>query len=51
MHNWNTILKGGDYSDDWGAYYKFDASKSNAIYGNSTTVQQNAIKLLPVLRY
>ena len=29
----------------------FDASKSNPIYGASTTVQPPAIKLLPVLKY
>ena len=45
------------YTFDWpncqfgSGIWKFDASKSNAIYGNSETVQPNAIKLLPVLRY
>jgi hypothetical protein len=29
----------------------FDASRSNPIYGASTTVQPPAIKLLPILRY
>ena len=29
----------------------FDASKSNPIYGNSTTVQPPAIQLIPQLRY
>ena len=31
--------------------YSFDASRSNAIYGNSTTVQPPAINVLPILRY
>lgn len=34
-------LKGAS-SDDWGGEYSFDASKSNSIYGNSTTVQPPA---------
>ena len=51
MNNWDAHLKNGDYADDWGTYYNFDAYKSNAIYGNSETVQPNAIKLLPILRY
>lgn len=37
-----------------GAYYtgfSFDASLSNAIYGNSDTVQPPAISLIPVIRY
>ena len=46
----NKVNSAGGWSS-YGSYYSFDASKSNAIYGNSTTVQQNAIKLLPVLRY
>lgn len=29
----------------------FDASKSNPIYGASTTVQPAAIKLMPIIRY
>ena len=29
----------------------FDASKSNPIYGGSTTVQPSAIKLIPIIRY
>lgn len=47
----NSSNLGWDNSSGKGCQFKFDASKSNAIYGNSTTVQQNAIKLLPVLRY
>ena len=39
---------GGSYFDsDMG----FDASLSNSIYGNSTTVQPPAIKQIPILRY
>ena len=30
---------------------KFDASNSNSIYGNSTTVQPPAVKLIPVIKY
>ena len=29
----------------------FDASKSNAIYGNSSTVQPPAAKLIPIIKY
>lgn len=29
----------------------FDASKSNAIYGRSETVQPAAVKMLPIIRY
>lgn len=42
---------GWDYNSGKGYQINFDASKSNAIYGNSATVQPNAIKLLPILRY
>lgn len=31
--------------------FTFDASKSNSIYGNSTTVQPPALTLLPCIRY
>ena len=38
-----------------GSYFtsnkEFDASLSNSIYGNSTTVQPPAIKQIPILRY
>lgn len=33
---------GSGANDDWGNYYDFDASKSNSIYGKSTTVQPAA---------
>ena len=29
----------------------FDASKSNSIYGNSTTVQPPALTMLPIIKY
>nr|DAY26260.1 MAG TPA: tail collar fiber protein [Caudoviricetes sp.] len=32
-------------------YATFDASKSNAIYGRSETVQPAAVKMLPIIRY
>lgn len=31
--------------------YGFDASKSNPIYGNSSTVQPPAIQLIPQIKY
>lgn len=34
-----------------GVWIDFDASKSNSIYGNSTTVQPPALCLLPCIRY
>lgn len=34
-----------------GINWKFDASKSNPIYGASNTVQPPAIKLIPIIRY
>ena len=51
MSNWDTRLKNGDYEDNWGTYYKLDASKSTPIYGASNTVQPAAIKLIPIIRY
>jgi hypothetical protein len=30
---------------------KIDASKSSSIYGNSSTVQPPAVKLIPVIKY
>lgn len=40
---------GGSYIA--GSYLMFDAAKSNAIYGNSSTVQPASVKLLPVIVY
>lgn len=34
-----------------GATWEFDASKSNPIYGNSSTVQPPAIQLIPQIKY
>ena len=36
---------------NWSDSIDFDASKSNTIYGASTTVQPPAIKLIPIIRY
>ena len=44
--NWDS--SGGYYG---GGKISFDASKSNAIYGTSETVQPPAIKLIPIIRY
>ena len=43
----NGGLVGGDTDD----LVKFDASRSNSIYGNSSTVQPPSIQLIPQLRY
>ena len=40
---------GGDYRDYYAA--KFDASKSNAIYGNSDTVQPPALTMMYYIKY
>lgn len=32
-------------------FWGFDASRSNAIYGNSTTVQPPAVKMIPLIKY
>ena len=45
-YNSNTKSAGGD---DWGKWMSFDASKSDAIYGRSTTVQPPALALLPCI--
>lgn len=34
----------------WGSFL-FDASRSNSIYGNSSTVQPPAVKLIPIIKY
>ena len=59
---WGNNLTGAFYSDspiypiydgreDTGFLTKFDASHSNSIYGNSTTVQPPALTLLPCIKY
>lgn len=51
------VTRGSNVLQAVGKYYNnntmmvFDASKDNAIYGASTTVQPPAINVLPVLRY
>ena len=35
----------------WLATLQFDASKSNSIYGSSTTVQPPALTMLPIIKY
>ena len=40
----------GTYTGGYGAHYPFDASNSNAIYGNSTTVQPKAIRYRPMIQ-
>jgi hypothetical protein len=34
----------------WGPF-KFSANRANSIYGNSTTVQPPAVKLIPIIKY
>ena len=56
-----SLTKVNDYSprlgesnnapSSYGTHYRFDASKSNPIYGASNTVQPAAIKLIPIIRY
>ena len=56
-----SLTKVNDYSprlgesnnapSSYGTHYLFDASKSNHIYGASSTVQPAAIKLIPIIRY
>lgn len=38
-------------SSYYGVNWDIDASRGNAIYGTSATVQQSAIRLIPQLRY
>ena len=48
--NFNARMStGGD--DDWASYYDFNASRSNSIYGASSTVQPPALTLKPIIRY
>ena len=43
--------RGNGGTVNYGADYSFDASRSNTIYGNSTTVQPPALTLLPCIKY
>ena len=51
--NWHNITGVGNYAQSYKTYYRdnFDASRSNAIYGNSTTVQPPAITMLAQIKY
>lgn len=42
--NWNAA-NGAGSGDDWGSTYNFTASRSNSIYGNSSTVQQKSTQM------
>lgn len=42
---------GSDGENNTGGYIGFDASRSNSIYGKSSTVQPPATTLIPVIRY
>ena len=46
--NFNRVQEGSTQGYAWNS---FDASKSNSIYGASTTVQPPAIKLIPQIKY
>lgn len=53
LYNYGTFTGAGQYhhtSQTIGAI-GFDASKSNSIYGNSTTVQPASLTLLPCIKY
>lgn len=43
--------RGIEYGTNHLEYVDFDASRRNAIYGNSTTVQPPAIQLIPQIKY
>ena len=42
---------GKDHLKDEGAIYDFDASRSNSIYGNSSTVQPPALTMRYYIKY
>ena len=46
---WSANMAHGE-SDDWGANYSLDASRSSGIYGQSSTVQPPALRLLPCIK-
>lgn len=53
-HVWNTITTGyNSYSggDSYGGQARFDASKSNAIYGKAGTVQPPAVTMRYIIKY
>lgn len=50
------VGNGGNYGNrgadsSWGYGFNFDASSSNSIYGNSTTVQPKSVELLYCIKY
>ena len=47
----NKVKTGSGGSDFWYVHLDFYASRSNSIYGNSTTVQPPALTLLPCIKY
>ena len=44
-------VSGSTAVDNWADSIDFDASRSNPIYGRSTTVQPAAIQLFPIIKY
>lgn len=50
-NTYNTNDEASGHSDTWGTEYKFDASKSNSIYGKSTTVQPPALTMRYLIKY
>lgn len=47
----STVRSGYNQQAEGACTLTIDASKANSIYGNSNTVQQSAIRLIPQLRY
>lgn len=47
----NVVLGWSDNNLYDNNFWGFDASRSNAIYGNSTTVQPPAVKMIPLIKY
>ena len=51
---YNILFENNSFEEEKEAFYtryKFDASRSNSIYGNSTTVQPPTLTLLPCIKY
>ena len=51
---YNILFENNSFKEEKEAFYtryKFDASRSNSIYGNSTTVQPPTLTLLPCIKY
>ena len=46
------VTEGGNWNEGWGTVTEhLDASSSNSIYGNSTTVQPKSIELYFYIKY